>query len=178
MALSQVEDYADDLNVLAGQVRRNLELIGTLDKVRLPALYCALKLVHQVLSQTSHGQLDALKQQQAQYVVSLKERIKAHKSKAAGTELQASTEDTKALQALEELVRAGAAANIAATPNTVLPVCSTKTSFQKAKKRSLWRSAQQKWCKWSSTSLVRSNRLVQSECWLSMSQFPCRRVHD
>ena len=34
MALSQVEDYADELNELAGQVRRNLELIGRLDEVR------------------------------------------------------------------------------------------------------------------------------------------------
>ncbi len=33
MALSQVEDYADELNELAGQVRRNLELIGRLDEV-------------------------------------------------------------------------------------------------------------------------------------------------
>ena len=37
MALSQVEDYADELNELAGQVRRNLELIGRLDEVSTPS---------------------------------------------------------------------------------------------------------------------------------------------
>ncbi len=45
-----------------------------------------------------------LKQQQAQYMLALKERVKANKGKATGAELQAATEDVQALAALEELV--------------------------------------------------------------------------
>jgi len=38
-------------------------------------------------------------------MVALKERVKQQKGKAAGAELQASTEDAQAMAALEELVR-------------------------------------------------------------------------
>lgn len=35
MASGEVEDYVDELNVIAGTVRRDLDLIGKLDEVRL-----------------------------------------------------------------------------------------------------------------------------------------------
>ena len=38
-------------------------------------------------------------------MAALKERVKAQKGKAAGAELQASTEDAQAMAALQELVR-------------------------------------------------------------------------
>ncbi|CAE7646553.1 Ing1 [Symbiodinium sp. KB8] len=85
MASGEVEDYVDELNVIAGTVRRDLDLIGKLDE-------------------GSHGQLEALKGMHISYLAGLKERVKAQKGKAAsGEELQSVTADAEELAKIEAM---------------------------------------------------------------------------
>ena len=107
-ASGQVEEYVDELNGLAAQVKRNLALVGTLDEVcGCQAGVSSARFETLLLSapQGSHGKLEELKAAQAAYLTGLKERVKAEKGKAAaGAELQAATVDEAALARIQELV--------------------------------------------------------------------------